>query len=722
MAGPFTPGHTIRSLNAQGTVWGDAGGAAGSNTFGAGYLSELGITNTGTPLCINDELTFAGYHQLCLGANSGGAGIISYSAVGGAPQQNFVISVNGQNLVTPGTVSGMPFAASTAALQSLASTYSTSVLRLDTVIGVGAPPVVYTSSSNACSLNAGAGDGGSQVPTSDGKCWIGHFSQGGADVRDFSGAQLCNYANDATAALQAAANYANSVIGGSALVACPLAVAGQVTLPSSTRLTGVGPLFYHGMQITNSSGTFIPPTYPTEGPTIKCTDLIVGSCLLVSGQGIEIDHLNFYNPQPAPGGGTYSPTVFPPVISTSIASSWAGLYIHDASFTSVTGGIDLEGEANYDTQGFAGSQFTIRDIWFNPALAYEIRLHNIDNTGRISNIDDDFLWYRNVASLGTYLKNNQVGLDLRYAANTQINNYEFFANKTAILFTNSTVTGGGTPKTLAAYNIQFSNIGFNLPCQGIGIGSGNATVVNGGMTSVIAAMDSTGQCGSQNAFFDLSSDNANFSIGPYLRVGAVDTLAAIGGTNSNPSGLLYLDGLDVAGYSVFHTGKPLIKASLHSSISFGTSDKLALRGFTGAGPLIGAGVDSSGTATEQFNCVGGGTVNVSGEGSACLQSSGAGAGANTGAVGFYDNTGTQRGFVGVANATGLNMKCTTSACGNIFASVNGSHTGIVSMKTDGSGNNLVNVTPLPTTPPSGVGSLYVCVDNAGNLYVKSACP
>lgn len=57
-------------------------------------------------------------------------------------------------------------------LSSLASTYATSVMRLGYTTPGDATPVQYTPSNSACTLNAGAGDGGSQIPTSDGKCWI----------------------------------------------------------------------------------------------------------------------------------------------------------------------------------------------------------------------------------------------------------------------------------------------------------------------------------------------------------------------------------------------------------------------------------------------------------------------------------------------------------------------------------------------------------------------
>src|SRR5689334_992271 len=84
-SGTFTSGHTIRCQNTKCTVAVDAGGAAGSTKQGQGYLTELGITNTGAPFCINDALTNAngGYHQLCFGANALGGGLLSYNAYGG---------------------------------------------------------------------------------------------------------------------------------------------------------------------------------------------------------------------------------------------------------------------------------------------------------------------------------------------------------------------------------------------------------------------------------------------------------------------------------------------------------------------------------------------------------------------------------------------------------------------------------------------------------------
>lgn len=67
-------------------------------------------------------------------------------------------------------------------LSALPAAFAASVLRLGYAAPGDAPPVLYTPSSSACSLNAGAGDGGSQVPASDGNCWIASLPQP-ADVR-----------------------------------------------------------------------------------------------------------------------------------------------------------------------------------------------------------------------------------------------------------------------------------------------------------------------------------------------------------------------------------------------------------------------------------------------------------------------------------------------------------------------------------------------------------
>ncbi len=69
-----------------------------------------------------------------------------------------------------------PQAADNAALMAANTTsYPSGIWRLDFSAGFGADPLFYRPSGSACSLNAGLGDNGSQVPSADGKCWLGVF-------------------------------------------------------------------------------------------------------------------------------------------------------------------------------------------------------------------------------------------------------------------------------------------------------------------------------------------------------------------------------------------------------------------------------------------------------------------------------------------------------------------------------------------------------------------
>lgn len=106
ISGTLTPGHSLRVLDGNRRVLGDGGAARGSTTNGAGYLTELGITNTGTPFCINDALISGPYHQLCFGALSNNSGILSYTNYGGAPADPFTIKLNNATVLT-GTATGV---------------------------------------------------------------------------------------------------------------------------------------------------------------------------------------------------------------------------------------------------------------------------------------------------------------------------------------------------------------------------------------------------------------------------------------------------------------------------------------------------------------------------------------------------------------------------------------------------------------------------------------
>ncbi|WP_156967871.1 hypothetical protein [Methylosinus sp. PW1] len=81
---------------------------------------------------------------------------------------NAANSLNG--LATFGAVQAVM--ANNTALSSHPTTYATAIARLGYSTLGDSSPLVFLPSGSVCSLNAGAGDGFSQVPSADGKCWL----------------------------------------------------------------------------------------------------------------------------------------------------------------------------------------------------------------------------------------------------------------------------------------------------------------------------------------------------------------------------------------------------------------------------------------------------------------------------------------------------------------------------------------------------------------------
>ena len=118
-------------------------------------------------------------------------------------------------------------------LTALPSTISVAT-RLGYATAGDAPPVLYTRSNSACSLNAGAGDGGSRVPASGGKCWIGAMPPSGWDVRQF-GAKSSDDTTRAQRAIDAA-----KAAGGGTVWSDPAGmniVSADLTIPLGVTLT-----------------------------------------------------------------------------------------------------------------------------------------------------------------------------------------------------------------------------------------------------------------------------------------------------------------------------------------------------------------------------------------------------------------------------------------------------------------------------------------------------
>jgi hypothetical protein len=107
-------------------------------------------------------------------------------------------------------ITGGAVASNNAALEALPSTATTFVTRLGFAAAGDAPPLGFIPSGSACILNAGAGDGGSQVASADGKCWLARFS-GSMDIREW-GADPTD-TNDSTGPVTAALAYCGTVGG-----------------------------------------------------------------------------------------------------------------------------------------------------------------------------------------------------------------------------------------------------------------------------------------------------------------------------------------------------------------------------------------------------------------------------------------------------------------------------------------------------------------------------
>lgn len=155
------------------------------------------------------------------------------------------------------SIGSEPYVASLHALETIPSSAAPVIMRLDYAAGNGAPPLAYKPSSIACSLNAGRGNGGSQVRSSDGRCWLAQFPAGGADVREWGA--VCNGRNDDAAAINAALSSGISPIS---VPASACRATRTIIVPAGVELDGQ---------------SFFPGNPPT-GSTILC-DAAVSPCV-----------------------------------------------------------------------------------------------------------------------------------------------------------------------------------------------------------------------------------------------------------------------------------------------------------------------------------------------------------------------------------------------------------------------------------------------------------
>jgi hypothetical protein len=113
----------------------------------------------------------------------------------------------GYKACASGEVDSLLGVATNASLEALSTAQASAVMRWGFTIAGDAPPLVYVASASACSLNAGAGDNGSQVQSADGKCWVANFPTSGITPTEFGavGDGTANDTTDVQAAVNAAA-------------------------------------------------------------------------------------------------------------------------------------------------------------------------------------------------------------------------------------------------------------------------------------------------------------------------------------------------------------------------------------------------------------------------------------------------------------------------------------------------------------------------------------
>lgn len=193
----------------------------------------------------------------------------------------------------------LPSAATTAALQALNTGAFATVMRTGYYVDGDAPTVLYTFSPSLCTLNAGEGDGLSQIrapapPAVAAGCFKLIPPQGGMlDIRD-GGAQQGNAAFDSTAALQALYNY--SVASG----VCGYIPGGQAFYGAGTATGGLST--FGQLLIANASGGCILggpiAGLGSSGGTYQSSQFIVTTdrdCVSTPAGGTRINDVRMEN-------------------------------------------------------------------------------------------------------------------------------------------------------------------------------------------------------------------------------------------------------------------------------------------------------------------------------------------------------------------------------------------------------------------------------------------
>src|SRR6266550_3424554 len=203
----------------------------------------------------------------------------------------------------------------------------------------------YTHSSSACAHP----DDGAQVTAIDGGCWIAVFPGGYADIRVW-GAKADN-STDVGPFLQKAYNAVGP------LGVCVRIPAGIWKMSTGVTIAGYPPCFY-GDGWNEAVQTLVLSTSSFEGTWIHIPSSASGTVMFVintiTGQGGArgFSHMAFFEDQPTPTGGAYTPTAYQYIFTLN--SNFGRIDFNDLMFYNTTHCIELTRSARYHIEKISG--------------------------------------------------------------------------------------------------------------------------------------------------------------------------------------------------------------------------------------------------------------------------------------------------------------------------------------------------------------------------------
>lgn len=523
-----------------------------------------------------------------------------------------------------------------------------------------------------------------------------------------------------------------------ALAACGSAGGGFVYFPptgAAYRLASSMGAAPNGCQVRGMGGVNVPGLYDNteahwtaSGSWLRCEDLIA-SCVQLAGTGSSIEGINFWYTQPTPGATTcasapcnfvpgWTPTTYPYSITIPYVNN-TGNWIENIAIINGYDCIDVEGTGN----GISLMRSHIEHVLLN-CFDRDIKMVSVDNTLSMFDVREDPIWFQGSLEVLNYTEGTAghgIGWDVHYVANLQASHIEWFKKRVAILLTDGQANNGFGALAFAGANWQGEQWSFNEVCQAMAVAAADTHFAGGSagngvgwnvLHNVIAAADtdtskaSPQQCAAGKPFFDFGSDNVGVEIDG-LNVAFADTIAKIG---NGSSGYLKIPNVRAQKYSAFTAAQPAFIAG-NGAYPDVHGDFLAVSPNSGAGPFL------SGVPIAPFSILGEAQVGANVQQVASLSLGTLPASPSAAGVsrrwGFRKDTANEAG----ANA-GSNLFIDRYADNGTFIDspiAIDRATGQISVP---DGFKLT----LPTSPPSGSGAGYLCLDSLGQAYIKASCP